>query len=447
MPRRYILMLSIIFLLSLSSRVSAQALTIEQKLQLQSELSQVEAEQKKAEKELIDAQNLTSSLKRDIAILDAKIKAATLDIKAKNLLIQTLGNDINDKQKRIADLEAHISRGKETLAQLIRKTGEMDSYSWPEVILAQENISGFFTDVDTFQSVQQGLKDTFEELRAIEASTTAEKEALDKRRNAEMDARYAIQQEQKSIQADEATKQQLLSISKGNEKAYASLIEQKKARAATIRAQLFALRDAASIPFGQALQYANIAAQKTGVRPAFLLAIMMQESSLGKNVGQCYVTNTSTGSGVNARTGNSISNVMHPTRDVPAFSDILSQIGGEVTKTVVSCPLSIGWGGAMGPAQFIPSTWVLMKNRVASAVGISGMPDPWNPSHAFMASSMYLADLGAGARTYSSERNAACKYYSGRACGLVKGNTTYGNQVVSQADIIQRTMIDPLQGI
>lgn len=440
-------MLSIIFLLSLSSRVSAQALTVEQKLQLQSELSQVEAEQKKAEKELIDAQNQTSSLKRDIAILDAKIKAATLDIKAKNLLIQTLGNDINDKQKRIADLEAHISRGKETLAQLIRKTGEMDSYSWPEVILAQENISGFFTDVDTFQSVQQGLKDTFEQLRAIEASTTAEKEALDKRRNAEMDARYAIQQEQKSIQADEATKQQLLSISKGNEKAYASLIEQKKARAATIRAQLFALRDAASIPFGQALQYANIAAQKTGVRPAFLLAIMMQESSLGKNVGQCYVTNTSTGSGVNARTGNSISNVMHPTRDVPAFSDILSQIGGEVTKTVVSCPLSIGWGGAMGPAQFIPSTWVLMKNRVASAVGISGMPDPWNPSHAFMASSMYLADLGAGARTYSSERNAACKYYSGRACGLVKGNTTYGNQVVSQADIIQRTMIDPLQGI
>lgn len=444
---RYILLLSIIFLLSIGTRVSAQALTVEQKLQLQAELSQVEAEQKQAEQELIDAQNQTSSLKRDIAILDAKIKAATLDIKAKNLLIQTLGNDINDKQKRIADLEAHISRGKETLAQLLRKTGEMDSYSWPEVILAQENVSSFFTDVDAFQSVQQGLKDTFEELRAIEASTTAEKEALDRRRNAELDARYAIQQEQKSIKADESSKQQLLSISKGNEKAYASLVEQKRSRAASIRAQLFALRDAASIPFGQALQYATLASQKTGVRPAFILAIMMQESSLGKNVGQCYVTNTSTGSGINARTGANIDNVMHPSRDVPAFSQILSQIGGEITKTIVSCPLSIGWGGAMGPAQFIPSTWLLMKNRVASSVGISGMPDPWNPSHAFMASSLYLADLGASARTYSSERNAACKYYSGRACGLVKGNTTYGNSVVAQADVIQRTMIDPLQGI
>jgi hypothetical protein len=27
-----------------------------------------------------------------------------------------------------------------------------------------------------------------------------------------------------------------------------------------------------------------------------------------------------------------------------------------------------------------------------------------------------LADLGAGSQTYSSERNAACRYYSGRSC-------------------------------
>jgi membrane-bound lytic murein transglycosylase B len=138
---------------------------------------------------------------------------------------------------------------------------------------------------------------------------------------------------------------------------------------------------------------------------------------------------------------------MNPNRDIPPFGKILNEIGGEVTKQVVSCPLSVGWGGAMGPAQFIPSTWILLADRVALSVGVSGMPDPWNPAHAFMASAMYLADLGAGAKTYTSERNAACKYYSGRSCGLVKGNTTYGNSVVSLADNIQRTMIDPLQGL
>src|SRR5258706_949110 len=79
----------------------AQTLTPQQKAQLQEELNQVETEQKQAEAELKQAQAQSSSLARDITILTAKIKAAQLDIKAKNLLIQTLGNDIVLKQRHI----------------------------------------------------------------------------------------------------------------------------------------------------------------------------------------------------------------------------------------------------------------------------------------------------------------------------------------------------------
>jgi membrane-bound lytic murein transglycosylase B len=423
------------------------ALTPQQKAALQAELAQVEADQKQAAADLAGAQSQSASLSRDISILNAKIKTAQLNIKAKNLLIQTLGNDITQKQGHIDALEARIAKGKTTLGAILRKTNEIDASSLPEVILSQTSVAGFFGDLDTFQSVQEALKATFEQLRSDEASTSAEKNALETRKNSEEDARYAIQQEQKNIQSDENQKQQLLATSKGNEKSYSTLLAQKQARAAQIRAQLFSLRDAAAIPFGQALQYATLASQKTGVRPAFLLAVITQESALGKNVGQCYVTNMQNGDGIGAKSGNPIAGVMNPTRDIPAFKQILDQIGGDVTKQVVSCPLDIGWGGAMGPAQFIPSTWLLFDERIAQAVGISGMPDPWNPAHAFMASAIYLGDLGASGQTYTAERNAACKYYSGRSCGAVRGNTSYGNSVVAQADTIQRTMIDPLTGL
>jgi membrane-bound lytic murein transglycosylase B len=439
------LILSIFAISPASAR--AQALTPEQKAALTQELAQVEAEQKQAAAELANAQAQSASLSRDITILDAKIKAAQLDIRAKNLLIQTLGNDITNKQKHINDLEAHITKGKETLSVVMRKINELDTYSLPEIVLSQSSVSGFYGDFDTFQQVEDGLKDTFNTLRSDQASTTAEKNALDQRRNAEMDARHSIEVLQANIKKDQATKQQLLAVSKTNEKSYATVIAQKQARAAQIRAQLFALRDAAAIPFGQALQYATLASQKTGVRPAFILAVITQESALGKNVGTCYVTNLQTGDGVYAKTGTFVSKVMHPTRDIPPFKTIMAGLGGDPTKQVVSCPLEIGWGGAMGPAQFIASTWVLFQDRIATAVGISGEPDPWNPAHAFMASAIYLSDLGASARTYSAERNAACKYYSGKSCGLIKGNTTYGNSVVAKADSIQRDMIDPLQGL
>lgn len=436
-----------LFFLTMPTFVQAQALTPDQKAQLERELAQVEIEQKQAEAALSSAQNQSASLKRDITILDAKIKVAQLNIRAKNLLIEGLGKDIKSKETYIGQLENRIDRGRNTLAQIMRKTNEAGSYTLPEVLLSQTTVAGFFNDVDSFQSVQEGLKTTFEQIRSDKSETEAEKDALDKRRNAEMDARYAIQQEEKNIKADEVEKQRLLSASKNNEKSYSAVLADKRARAAQIRAALFQLRDANPIPFGDALRYAQVAAAKTGVRPAFVLAILTQESALGANVGSCYLTNASTGDGISKKTGSFIARVMKPGRDVEPFMDIVKKLGGDPYKQVVSCPQSVGWGGAMGPAQFIASTWVLFEDRIASNLGISGIPDPWNPSHAFMASSIYLGDLGASAGTYSAERNAACRYYSGRTCSASSLIASYGNSVISKADNIQRTMINPLAGL
>ena len=59
-----------------------------------------------------------------------------------------------------------------------------------------------------------------------------------------------------------------------------------------------------------------------------------------------------------------------------------------------------------------------------------------------MASALYLGDLGAGYGTYSAERNAACRYYSGQACSGT--SSFYGDQVSNRAIQIQAD-IDVLQ--
>jgi peptidoglycan hydrolase CwlO-like protein len=414
--------------------------TPQEKIQCQAALDQVNAELAQAQKDLATAQAKSSSLANDIAILAAKIKAAQLDIKAKNLLIQTLGNNITQKQSHIDDLEASITRGKETISTILRKTYEIDASSLPEVILSQSSVAGFFQDLDTFESVREGLKTTFEQLRSDQAATNAEKDALTVRKNKETDARYAIQQQQKSIESNQAEQKRLLALSKGDEKAYASLAADKAAKAAQIRAALFPLAGGQKIPFGQALQYATEASQKTGVRPAFILAVLTQESALGANVGNCYLSNVSTGDGIKVNTGQLTSKVMSPTRDVPIFIQITQKLGYDPMKTVVSCPQSVGWGGAMGPAQFIASTWTLLEDRISSALNLGGTPNPWNPEHAFMASGLFLSDLGASRGGYTAERNAACRYFSGSICSKSSLVASYGNSVVSKADTIQQTI-------
>lgn len=433
--------------------VRAQSLTPQQKAKLEQELAQVEAEQKQAEAALSSAQAQSSSLQRDIAVLDAKIKVAQLNIRAKNLLIESLGKDIKNKESHIETLDDRIEQGRNTLAVIMRKTNEVGSYSLPEVLLSQSTVSGALKDLDTFASVQEGLRSTFEQIRSDKSETQAEKDALEKRRNAETDARYAIQQEQKNIQADEKEKQGLLAISKGNEAAYKTLVAQKAAQAAQIRATLFPLAGAEPIPFGTAYQYAKEAEERTGIRPAFLLAIFAQESSLsadatfGRYVGSCYLSDTKTGAGININSKKSVANVMKPERDVQPFLDITKALGFDPYTTRVSCPLATGgYGGAMGAAQFIPDTWIRFKDRLAKVLGISGMPNPWNPEHAFIAASMLLTDNGAAARTYTAERTAALKYYAGGYWNLPK-NAFYGNQVMLKAAEIQMNMINPLQGL
>ncbi len=241
--------------------------------------------------------------------------------------------------------------------------------------------------------------------------------------------------EKKKIEVAEAEKKRLLALNKTEQAGYQKIIADKAAKAAGIRAALFSLRDSAAIPFGTALEYAKKASAKTGVRPAFVLAILTQESNLGANVGSCYLTNTMTGAGIKISTGLPIANVMKPTRDVTPFLQITKDLGRDYLSTRVSCPFSIGYGGAMGPAQFIPSTWNIFKTRIASLLGVS-MADPWNPEHAFMASALYLSDLGAVAGAYTAERNAACKYYSGRSCAD-SNNIFYGDQVMAKVAGIQ----------
>ena len=214
------------------------------------------------------------------------------------------------------------------------------------------------------------------------------------------------------------------------------------------------MRDTEGIPFGDALKYAALASGKTGVRPALILAILTQESDLGKNQGSCLVNNLDTGDGTGKNTGTFFEKVMKAPRDTEPFKNITSRLGKDWKMTPVSCPpgtkwsSSRGYGGGMGPSQFIPSTWELFKDRLGNNLGLNANDiNPWNPEHAILATAVYMADLGASGGGYTAERNAACRYYSGRSCDSKKpANSFYGTQVLAKAENIQLTMIDPLEG-
>ncbi len=430
----FILILLIGGFLFLYKKSEAQIVTDPaQRAVLQSQLNEIEAEIAQQQAILAQKQTEGSSISRDIAILDAKIKASQLKIKAYDIQINQLGQDITVKTKTIQTLDGQISSGQDSLGQILRQTKALDDVSLPEVLLSGQDISSFFVDLDSFDAVKTSLSDTFNNLRDAKQENQNQKADLSKKQNATIDTKTNVQKEQALIKQNQAEKQRLLSLNKTEQAGYQAVIASKSAQAAKIRAALFSLANTAAIPFGTALEYAQAVQKITSVDPAFLLAIVTQESNLGSNVGACYLTNTTTGAGVNVTSGRVWSNLMKPSRDVAPFLAITSAIGRDPMKTKVSCPIAGagGYGGAMGPAQFIPSTWVLFEDRIKSGLGVQNT-DPWNPEQAFLASALYLSDLGAVNGSYTGEIKAACKYY-----GSGGSTCTYGKQVMAKVAQIQ----------
>ncbi|MFA6050440.1 MAG: lytic murein transglycosylase [Candidatus Paceibacterota bacterium] len=404
--------------------------TVEEKAVCTKLLNQTEAEIMSLTSELNNVKQEGTSLARDKQILDLQIKQAQLKIKASELTIANLGKDIVKKTETIKTLQGHIDAGRQSLGQIIRQTNQIDDISLPEIVLGSGDISSAFADLDAFDSVKVSMAATFTELRDSQRANEEAKVSLGKQQDKEKDSKSDIEAEKAKVQAAEAEKRRLLNLNKTQQQNYQASIANKAAEAAQIRAALFKLAGGnAAIPFGTALQYARAAEAKTGVSAAFVLAILTQESNLGANVGQCYMTNSETAEGIRISSGAAVKAVMKPSRDVKPFLEITAALGRDWKTTRVSCPLSIGYGGAMGPAQFIPSTWVLFTDRLTAALGTA--PDPWNPPHAFMASAMYLADLG-GAGGAAAQKRAACKYY-----GSGGATCAYGNQVMAKVAGIQ----------
>lgn len=446
------MLIAILLPVGMAGTAFAQSSAQEYEAKLRDEEAKLQAEIDLLAKDVTSLQGQKKGIEQAIALIDAQIKEAEAKIRLRTLTINNLTKDIGVKSESINSLEDKLGRSQEALSGLIRRTHEHDATSLPQMLLSGKSFSDFFVEIDSFQTIKGAVNLMMDDVRDFKAQTQEEKTTLEDRKAKEADARAAVEAQKKIVESKKKEQAQLLSIKSGQLKTYQQFVADKQARIGQIRSALFDLRGSEGIPFGDAYDYAVEASKATGVRPAFILAILTQESDLGKNVGSCLMTDSTTGDGVGKNSGSAFQRVMAAPRDSVPFLTITSRLGKEWRSTPVSCPpqaryyVGRGFGGGMGPSQFIPSTWELFKKRIGAAVGVSAdQANPWNPEHAIVATAIYVDDLGAGKGGYTAERNAACRYYSGRACDSRRpANAFYGDQVYAKAQLIQSTMIDPI---
>lgn len=385
----------------------------EERVVLEEQLKELEGQINQYENQITGYRKQGRSLNNEISALNSKISKLNLQIQAINLTFRELDRKIGDTQFQIKSTEASLEDRREALTALMRSLYATERESLLSVFLKNPRLSDFFSDLNGVLLLQNNMRLAIEQITDLRDQLAEERDQLVVARADAKTVGVYRESQKKEVNSTKAEKNRLLTLTKGQESKFQTLLIETKQTAAKIRSRIFQLLGGGEMSFEDAYKYAQLASGATGVRPALILAVLDKESALGQNVGRCSY-----------KTAMSPSN-----REI--FLKIVEEIGLNPNSLVVSCPNRDGaYGGAMGPAQFIPTTWNMYKDQVAKVTG-HNPPSPWNNSDAFVATAIYLKDAGAASDSISAQRIAAARYYAG-------GNWrrylwTYGEGVISKA--------------
>ena len=401
-----------------SNAASSSTETTAQKQQdLESQLAALTTQIDQYQGQIAVDQQKGTTLTGQINTLNAQIAKLNLQIQAINLSLQEIDSQITQTTSQIGVTQGQIASEKVTVGNLLNALYKNDETGLLQSFMENPQISTLWDDSENISLFESNLNADVAQLNTLTGQLQDQNQQLAQSQSAEATAEQYAASQAAQVAANKTQVNQLLTATKSDAAAKAALAAAAKATAAQIRNQIFQLLGGGSLTFGQAYQYANVASQATGVNAALILAILNRESALGENVGQC-----------------SYATAMSPS-NIPIFLQIVQQLGLNPAQMLVSCPNADGvYGGAMGPAQFEPSTWELYVSQIASITG-DNPPSPWSNADAFVATALYLKGAMQGCEAvYSAQididRCTAAKYYAGGAWKSYLW--TYGEATVEQ---------------
>ncbi len=346
---------SIIFLNNSFANECLLDVDIEDKSTLRKAIEICEKQIKETEKDLQKAQASRTNTERDIQVIEYEIQKAILDINRSSEIINELKGEIYNKEAGIEEIKRDIKEKEKFLINILQQINEEERRGFLTFIFSGLNLSSFIVKVNNHDTVRESLENSIDEVDFLQRRLAARVQDLSSKQ--EEQAKIKVEKEVRAgeVKDQKDKKQELLNFKKELESTLEDSVEIRQRKISEIRNRLFEFAGGGPIPFEQAVQIAKEAEDITGIRPEFLLGLIKHESNLGKNIGTAYWYDD-----------------MHPTRDVEIFKALAEISGFDPDDVKVSAAVrnsngvKFGWGGAMGPAQFIPSTWVCFGGLINS---------------------------------------------------------------------------------
>jgi murein DD-endopeptidase MepM/ murein hydrolase activator NlpD len=179
-------------------------------------ISDTRAQARNLEGAIRDLSNSENRIKAEIGILENKIAAA-------NLTIQLTEIQIREKEEL-------IKQNTEAVGQILRNIHEKNNVSLVETVLAYDNLSEFWNEVETLESFHIGIKANLSELRETRRELDEKKLVAEENRNSLVSLTSDLDGQRQAIAYNRSEQNALLTNTKNTEANYQSILNQKIAQ-------------------------------------------------------------------------------------------------------------------------------------------------------------------------------------------------------------------------
>lgn len=383
----------------------------------------------------------STTLKNEIAKLNAQIGQINAQISSLTASIDRTGLEIQQTETGIAEAERKIGLYQQALAEMVRETDATDREPLAILLLRNAALSDFFDQLHSIQQTQDNLRLTIRSIRDLHEELDQQHEQL-KERQGDLERLKTLQEiQQREVASVKNSKNKVLQVTKGEESKFQQLAQKSQRDLARLRDQITYLIQG-GLTVEDAVRYAELAAIGAGIRPAFLLALLEVESRLGRNVGtgnwrdDMYLCYQRLANYYPSRRAHYLKRAED---EKNAYFSIMGSLGLDPDSQKVSREPTYGCGGAMGPAQFIPTTWLAYVAEITNLTGHNPV-SPWNFQDAFTASAIKLARGGATSKDRTGETRAAKAYISGSPTCASATCNSYASTILSKAAQIEQDL-------
>jgi len=408
---------------------------------IEQQLAALEQEARELDGTLQQVRGQSRTLGNEVKAMNTEVRRREVEIKRLTIALRETNLDIKNKSSGIAALGKKIDASRTSLGASLLLLYAYGDENAVTILLKNKTVSGFFNSLHSLARVQHSVQQTLAEFKADREELQKQKVELLQTQEDQQSLKALQDVERRFLAIKKKEKDDLLKQTKGKEALFQQLLQSKKTDIAALRAQLFYLGKT-GITAEEAVAAATLAASRANIRPAFLLALLEVETgkqfedgviTVGSNVGtgtwrrdlyECYI------------------DIGKPNRaeaEKRAFFEITSRLKLDPDRMQVSRRPNYGCGGAMGAAQFLPTTWLRFEDQVARLTN-HFPPNPWNPEDAFTAAALFLAQSGASSQTSAGELAAARTYISGSSSCGKSICRYYSNRILALSQEIDRIL-------